>query len=107
MKICPINSIYCRPKPIPVKYVKNKPEPVTTTIKTDVNFKGKHDCAKLLCGIFGTLGTVGAIGGMLIMTGGLGAATLPWIIGYGATSAGIGAYMGHQVDKDQNKPENK
>lgn len=66
-------------------------------------FQGKHSFAKGFAGIAGLLGTAGAVGGILIMTGGLGAAALPWILGYGAASAGAGAVVGHQLDKTEDK----
>ncbi len=78
-----------------------------------VSFTSKHTFAKGFAGVFGTAGTLAAIGGMLIMTGGLGAAALPFIAGYGAVSAGIGASIGHQLDKvdkddeDNNNKDNK
>lgn len=70
-------------------------------------FKGKYDCALFLGGVGGALGTLGAIGGMLIMTGGLGAATLPFIAGYGAFCTGTGAVLGNMVDKGARENEDK
>ena len=66
----------------------------------NVSFDGKHDCAKLLGGVFGTLGTLGAVGGTIIMTGGL---AIPAILGYGALSAASGVIIGHQIDKGAEK----
>ena len=66
-------------------------------------FRGKHDTAKVLCGVFGALGTLGAIGGTIIMTGGV---ALPFVLGYGAACGGSGAIIGHMIDKsspDYNK----
>lgn len=74
---------------------------------TSVSFGRGHEYTKALAGIFGAAGTVGAIGGILIMTGGLGAATLPFIAGYGAASAGAGAILGHQVDKSDKNDKDK
>ena len=66
-----------------------------------VSFRSKHESAKLFGIVCGVLGTAGAIGGSLIMTGGL--AAIPYIIGYGALSAGIGAVGGHILDKGNNE----
>ena len=63
-------------------------------------FQGKHYCTKLLGGTFGTLGTLGAIGGTIIMSGGV---LLPFVIGYGAVCAGVGATLGHMLDKGAEK----
>lgn len=59
-------------------------------------FTGKHSGLKLFGGIFGTLATAGAIGGSIIMTGGL---SIPFILGYGALGAASGAVIGHTIDK--------
>ena len=67
----------------------------------NVSFKGRHACAKAFGSVAGVLGTIGAIGGILIMTGGIGTAAIPAILGYGAVSAASGAAIGHQIDKDQ------
>ena len=66
------------------------------------NFEGRHDCAKLFGGICAGLGTLGALGGIAIMTGGV---SLIPTLAYGALCGGIGAVGGHMVDKDQ--PEYK
>ena len=69
----------------------------------NVSFQGKHGTAKFLGGLFGAMGTLGAIGGTIIMTGGV---ALPIVLGYGALSAGSGAIVGHIIDKgnpDYNK----
>lgn len=106
MRISSIGANY-QQKTMPVKRRLKENEPVNLPQSSDVNFKGKHDCAKFLGGICGVLGTAGAVGGMLIMTGGLGAAALPWILGYGAASAGAGAIIGHDLDKTANKDDKK
>ena len=67
---------------------------------SEPTFSGKNQYAKLGAGIAGGLGTLGAIGGLLIMTGGL---ALPAILAYGGTCAAIGAGVGHQIDKDIEK----
>lgn len=74
----------------------------------NVSFDGKHDCAKFFGGLMGALGTIGAIGGTIIMTGGL---AIPAIIGYGAACTAGGAIIGHQIDKgaeeyEKNKNKN-
>ena len=85
-----------RISPINVNY-----QPCKQRTKTNINvqnfaFQGKHDTAKFLGGVFGSLGTIGAIIGTTIMTGG---ASLPFVLGYGALSAGSGAILGHMIDK--------
>ena len=72
------------------------------TNNSQINFQGRHDCAKLLGGIGAGLGTLGALGGIAIMTGGI---SLIPTLAYGALCGGIGAVGGHLVDKDQ--PEYK
>jgi len=67
-------------------------------------FNGKHDCTKALGGIFGAAGTLGALGGIAIMTGGV--SLVPTII-YGAMSAAAGAWIGHDLDKDDNNTKSK
>ena len=106
MRISPIGINY-QQKSLPVKRRLKENEPVSLPQSSEINFKGKHDCTKFLAGICGVLGTAGAVGGMLIMTGGLGAATLPWILGYGAASAGAGAIIGHDLDKAADKNDKK
>lgn len=63
-------------------------------------FQGKHYCTKLLGGTFGALGTLGAVGGTIIMTGGV---ALPFVLAYGAVCAGAGATLGHILDKGADK----
>lgn len=63
-------------------------------------FQGKHDAMKLFGGLFGALGTLGAIGGTIIMTGGV---ALPVVLAYGAGCAGTGAALGHILDKGAEK----
>lgn len=108
MKISPMNAYNVRSN----YQARNVSRPVTTTMpeeQPEFSFKGKHQFAKGLAGICGVLGVLGATGGILIMTGGLGAAALPWIAGYGAATAGTGAILGHQIDKaeNDNKKENE
>ena len=62
------------------------------------SFQGKHSSAKFWGGLFGTVGTLGAV----IYTGG---AALPFVIGYGALSAWSGAILGHIIDKGAEKAE--
>lgn len=64
------------------------------------NFEGKHSSAKFLGGLFGAIATAGAIGGTIIMSGGV---ALPFVLGYGALGAASGAFLGHQIDKGSNK----
>lgn len=71
-------------------------------LKSRVNHKGKHQCAKTFATIAGSLGTLGALGGIAIMTGGI--SIIP-TIAYGALCGGIGAIGGHIIDKAQ--PDNK
>ena len=61
---------------------------------------GKHECAKFFGGLAGTLGTLGAIGGTIIMTGGV---AIPAVIGYGAVCTAIGTGIGHAIDKEAEK----
>jgi hypothetical protein len=46
------------------------------------------------------LATLGAIGGSLVLSGGL---SLPFILGYGAIGAASGAVIGHRIDKNSDK----
>ena len=71
--------------------IKCQPKPVL-----NVNFRGKHDCAKLLGGAFAGLGTLGALGGIAIMTGGV--SLIPTLI-YGSCCGGAGAILGNMIDK--------
>lgn len=87
-------------------YQTGKNKKLSASQHSSVNFSGGHEFTKAFAGICGVLGTAGAVGGMLIMTGGLGAAVLPWIAGYGAASAGAGAIIGHQVDKAGKEDKN-
>jgi len=66
--------------------------------KNQPNFNGKHECAKFFGGICAGLGTLGALGGIAIMTGGI---SLIPTLAYGALCGGIGAAGGHMVDKAQ------
>ena len=68
------------------------------------SFGHKHTSAKFWGGLFGTLATAGAIGGSLIMSGGL---SLPFILGYGALGAASGAYLGHKIDKGAEEANKK
>ena len=84
--------------PIGVKVypVKNARKPKTHN--SQVNFQGKHDCAKFFGGLCASLGTLGALGGIAIMTGGV---SLIPTLAYGALCGGIGAAGGHMIDKAQ------
>ena len=88
MKVSPICSNYYNSKRNYQKTAKN----------VQPNFQGKHDCAKALGGIFGAAGTLGALGGIAIMTGGV--SLIPTLL-YGSLCAGIGGSLGHMIDKDQ------
>ena len=91
MRINPINSIgYYYSKPTNIR------QKQTPVMDNQLSFQGKHSSAKFLGGICGALGTLGAIGGTIIMTGGV---ALPFVLGYGAMSAGTGAILGHIIDK--------
>jgi len=61
-----------------------------------INFHGKHDCAKFLGALFAGTGTIGALGGIAIMTGGV--SLIPTLI-YGAACGGTGVFIGHKIDK--------
>ena len=101
MKISPVSSVnYHYSKPTTAKPKQN------CVLNYQPAFKNKHSSAKFLGGLFGTLGTLGAIGGTIIMTGGV---ALPFVIGYGVASAGSGAILGHIIDKGAEKydKENK
>ena len=65
-----------------------------------LSFQGKRTFTKLLGGMFGATGTVGAIGGSLIMSGGI---LLPIVLLYGGASAVAGAVLGHMIDSPDNK----
>ena len=67
--------------------------------RSNVKFQGKHTCAKFLGGVFGTAGTLGALGGIAIMTGGV---SLIPTLAYGALCGGAGAFIGHKIDKGVN-----
>ena len=71
---------------------------------SEMSFNGKNQCAKWGAGIAGGLGTLGAIGGLLIMTGGI---ALPIVAAYGGACALGGAIVGHQVDKDSEGDSDK
>ncbi len=64
-------------------------------------FEGKHDCAKFFGGVTGVLGTLGAIGGTIL----LGGFSLPIVAAYGAASALLGVGIGHEIDKGIEKQE--
>lgn len=106
MRISPINVNY-QQKSLPVRHRLKETESASIPQQTEVNFKGKHDFAKTLGAVFGGAGTVGAITGTLIMTGGLAAATLPFIAAYGALSGAGGVILGHQIDKDSEENDTK
>ena len=79
MRINPVNINYAKPK------------------TNNVRFQGKHSCAKWGAALFGGAATLGAIGGSLIMTGGLSA--IPLLAAYVGIGAGSGALIGHSIDK--------
>ena len=83
--------------PINVNYGISKKNPIKTK-KSQINFNGKHDTAKIFGGICAGLGTLGAFGGIAIMTGGI--SIIP-TLAYGALCGGIGAIGGHIIDKAQ------
>ena len=85
--------------PISVNCGISKVKPLKT--KSQINFNGKHDTAKFFGGVCAGLGTLGALGGIAIMTGGI---SLIPTLAYGALCGGIGAIGGHIIDKAQ--PEN-
>ena len=93
-----------RINPIGTNYQLNSRLAKTAVITSKpASFQGRHDTAKALGGLFGIMGTLGAITGTIIMSGGV---ALPFVIGYGALSAGSGAIVGHVIDKsnpDYNK----
>ena len=68
------------------------------SLNHQINIKGKHECAKTFGGICAGLGTLGAFGGIALMTGGV--SLIPTLI-YGAVCGGIGAAGGHIIDKAQ------
>lgn len=86
------------------KSVEKRTRYVNQPMASAINFRnGKHECAKFFGGLAGTLGTLGAIGGTIIMTGGV---ALPAVIAYGAGCTILGASIGHVVDKEaERKPE--
>jgi hypothetical protein len=85
MRISPISSNY---------YGVRK----TNCNQKKVQFQGKHDCAKFFGSVAAGLGTLGALGGIAIMTGGV---SLIPTLAYGALCGGIGAAGGHLIDKAQ------
>lgn len=107
MKINPISVCQPRNNYRQIRHIVPQTLSVPEEQNPTIAFKGKHDCAKFLGGLCGVLGTAGAVGGFLIMTGGLGAAALPWIAGYGALSAGTGALIGHDIDKSAKDSDKK
>ena len=92
MRISPISMSLPQKKSVDrrTRYV-NQPMPKAISFKN-----GKHECAKFFGGLAGTLGTLGAVGGTIIMTGGV--ALLPVIV-YGTGCTLIGTAIGHVVDK--------
>ena len=68
------------------------------SITPKVSFQGKHTCMKWGAAIFGSAAALGAIGGSIIMTGGLSA--IPLLAAYAGLGAGTGAIIGHTVDKN-------
>ncbi len=70
-----------------------------TCKNSQTTFKKKYPCTKFLSGIFGTMGTVGAIGGTIIMTGGI---ALPAVLAYGGMCALSGAGLGYAMDRGNN-----
>lgn len=91
MRVNPINLNYQKPMPI-IKRTRS------------VNFEGKHDCAKVLGGICGGIGTLGALGGLAIMTGGI--SIIP-TLAYGAICTGLGAAIGHALDKSEGNSDER
>ena len=70
-----------------------------------VQFKGKHTYAKWGAAIFGSAATIGAIGGSIIMTGGISA--IPILAAYIGVGAGSGALIGHSIDKGSKEFDKK
>ena len=87
--------------PIGVNYSAQKIQQKKTNF-SQTQFRGKHSCAKFFGGVAAGLGTLGALGGIAIMTGGI---SLIPTLAYGALCGGIGAAGGHIIDKAQ--PEYK
>ena len=81
------------------------------SVDNNVAFKAKFGNTLACSGIFATLGAIGAVGGIAIMTGGLGLAALPAIAAYSTACAGAGAVVGRMADKmeedDEKKKKNK
>lgn len=71
MKISSINAYGQRNIYQQRKAVQHPSITVPEAPKQSVSFQGKHSFAKGFAGIAGLLGTAGAVGGILIMTGGL------------------------------------
>lgn len=78
--------------------------PTASPACNTLSFEGKHTYAKTFTGIAGTIGTLSAIGGSLIMTGGL---SLPIIAGYGAICALSGTVVGAVLDSEPPKDDKK
>lgn len=93
-----------RVNPISVNYQNCKPRTMVKVHVQQPTFQGKHSTAKFLGGVFGAMGTLGAVCGTIIMTGGV---ALPIVLGYGATCAGCGGILGHIIDKGGNPEYNK
>ena len=80
---------------------------VISSKNSELSFQGKHTCAKVIGGLTGALGLIGSVAGVAIMTGGIGLAALPAILGYSAMTTASGVWLGHQIDKDSAKEEEK
>ena len=70
---------------------------------SQVQFRGKHSGMKWGTIIFGSMAALGAVGGTLIMSGGL--AAIPWAAAYIGIGAGSGAAIGHLVEKGAEKSD--
>ena len=73
--------------------------------RNGVQFQGKNTCAKTLAALFGGAAAAGAIGGSILMSGGL--AAIPWIAAYIGIGAGSGALIGHSIDKGSKQLDKK
>lgn len=67
------------------------------------SFQAKWKGKLVGAGVFGTLGGIAAIGGSIIMTGGITA--IPLLATYAATAAAQGAILGHGYDRYSEKLE--
>lgn len=68
---------------------------------SQVQFQSKHSGMKWGTIIFGGMATLGAVGGTILMSGGV--AAIPWALAYIGIGAGSGAVIGHQIDKGAEK----